>query len=119
LTNEGITAALRGVQDAAREVGIEVRAYDVRTEADLDSVFDAITAWPAEALLVASETSFVSYDKRFVEFAAQRRLPAMYAQAAYMQSGGLALYTPRMTEFWARMGAMVDLVLRGIKPADI
>jgi putative ABC transport system substrate-binding protein len=118
-TNGSSAAAFADLQQVARSVGVESRAYDVRREGDLDVVLEEIIAWPADALMVAQETTFGGYNRRFVDFAAQHKLPAMYALPEYMDSGGLALYKPKQAENWTRMAVMVDRILRGAKPSEI
>jgi putative tryptophan/tyrosine transport system substrate-binding protein len=46
-------------------------------------------------------------------------LPAIYARGDFVDNGGLISYGPDQTERYRRVAAMVDKILKGIKPADI
>lgn len=54
-----------------------------------------------------------------VDLAAKSRLPAVYAQPEYVESGGLATYGPSMADLFRRAATYVDRILRGAKPADL
>jgi putative ABC transport system substrate-binding protein len=52
-----------------------------------------------------------------VEFAAQRRLPAMYATREFVSIGGLISYGVDFHDLFRRAAGYVDKILRGVKPA--
>jgi putative tryptophan/tyrosine transport system substrate-binding protein len=54
-----------------------------------------------------------------VEFAATHRLPAMYAENARVEAGGLMSYGPNYREISRRAAIYVDKILKGAKPADL
>jgi putative tryptophan/tyrosine transport system substrate-binding protein len=54
-----------------------------------------------------------------VDLAAKHRLPAMYSQGDFVESGGLMSYGVDQTESYRRVAVMVDKILKGTKPADI
>jgi ABC-type uncharacterized transport system substrate-binding protein len=54
-----------------------------------------------------------------VEFAAQRRLPAMYATREFVNIGGLISYGVDFHDLFRRAAGYVDRILRGAKPADL
>ena len=54
-----------------------------------------------------------------VEFAGQRRLPAMYATREFVSIGGLICYGVDFHDLFRRAAAYVDKILRGVKPADL
>ena len=57
--------------------------------------------------------------KRVFEYAAQHRLPAIYEFDWLVRDGGLMSYAPDLDESFGRVAALVDLVLKGSKPADL
>jgi putative tryptophan/tyrosine transport system substrate-binding protein len=54
-----------------------------------------------------------------VEFAAERRLPAMYATREFVSIGGLISYGVDFHDLFRRAAGHVDKILRGVKPADL
>ena len=62
---------------------------------------------------------FVSERRRLVDLAAKHRLPAVYAQRAYVDVGGLMSYGPDVADLFRRAATYVDKILRGARPADL
>ena len=60
-----------------------------------------------------------SNSKRIVDFTAKNRLPAMYPDSRYMESGGLMSYGPNFPDMYRRAAVYVDKILKGRTPADL
>jgi len=60
-----------------------------------------------------------SNQRRVHELAAKHRLPAIYARAEFVQSGGLMSYGADRDAGFARAAVMVDKILKGTKPMEI
>ncbi len=58
-------------------------------------------------------------ETRFLDFAAKRRLPAMYAWREFVEAGGLMAYGPSIASNYRRAATYVDKILKGAKPADL
>jgi putative ABC transport system substrate-binding protein len=56
--------------------------------------------------------------RRLVELAAKNRLPAVYAQRAFVDVGGLMFYGPDPADLFRRAATYVDKILKGAKPGD-
>jgi putative tryptophan/tyrosine transport system substrate-binding protein len=54
-----------------------------------------------------------------VEFAAQRRLPAIYEAREFVESGGLISYGPNPVAIEQRAAEYVDKIFKGSKVADL
>jgi putative tryptophan/tyrosine transport system substrate-binding protein len=60
-----------------------------------------------------------SQRKQIVEFAAQKRLPAIYESSEFVDAGGLMSYGPSFAEHYRRVAYFVDKILKGAKPGDL
>jgi putative ABC transport system substrate-binding protein len=47
------------------------------------------------------------------------RLPTVYAEKPYAESGGLISYGPNVSDMFRRTADFADKILRGAKPADL
>jgi putative ABC transport system substrate-binding protein len=57
--------------------------------------------------------------KRIVEFAVKRRLPAIYYRRESVENGGLMSYDTNRNDLARRAAIFVDKILKGAKPADL
>jgi len=73
----------------------------------------------AQAVVVIGEPITLEHRGRVVELAAKHRLPAIYLEGSYVQTGGLMSYGPDYAAMWRRGAEYVDKILRGAKPADL
>ena len=62
---------------------------------------------------------FYVHRQRIFDFAAARRLPAMYSSREVSDRGGLMSYGPSLAESYRRLAGYVDRILRGARPADL
>ena len=49
----------------------------------------------------------------------RRRLPAMYSEAVFVRSGGLAFYGVDRADLYRRAAGYIDRILHGEKPGDL
>ena len=110
---------LKETRAAGQELGVQVQSLDVRSPNDIESAFAAATKAQAGALVVAQQAPISSNQKRIVELAATRRLPAIYADTDWIQVGGLMSYGPSYTDLYRRAAVYVDKILKGTNPADL
>lgn len=57
--------------------------------------------------------------KRVFEFAAARKLPAMYEFGDLVRDGGLMSYGADLSECYERAAALVGRIFRGASPGDL
>ena len=106
------------VQSAARTLGIEVVAPEIRRREDIASAFEALKG-RAEAIYVASDPLLNSNRVRIATLALGLRLPAQYTFREYVEAGGLMSYGPSFPDLFRRAAEYVDKILRGAKPTDL
>ena len=110
---------LKGVEVTARALGVRPQFVEARGPADFDRAFSEMTRARAGTLTVVGSSMFVSERRRLVDLAAKHRLPAVYAQRAYVDVGGLMSYGPDVADLFRRAATYVDKILCGARPADL
>jgi putative ABC transport system substrate-binding protein len=104
---------------AAQLDGITVQPLGVRAPDDFKEAFDAMTRDPPDAILMVSDSLTNLNRARVIEFAAARRLPAIYETEAIVRDGGLMSYAADVGESFDRVAALVDRIFKGARPADL
>ena len=110
---------LKGVEVAARALGVQLQFVEAKAPADFDRVFSEMTGGRAGALTVLPSVMLSFERKRLVELAAKNRLPAMYPWREAVDTGGLMSYGPNNADLFRRAAIYVDKILKGVKPADL
>jgi putative ABC transport system substrate-binding protein len=105
--------------NAAQGVGITVQPLGVREPDDFNEAFAAMTRDPPDAILMVSDSLTVLNRKRVIDYAAAHHLPAIYEADSIVRDGGLMSYGADTRESFDRAAAMVDLILKGAKPAEL
>jgi putative ABC transport system substrate-binding protein len=104
---------------AAATLKVGLQLLDVRGPDDLPKAFDAIARQRADSLLVLPDTVTVAHRKPILDFAASRRLPAMYPFREMVDEGGLMCYGPNLIENFRLAAGYVDKILKGARPGDL
>ena len=118
-TNPDSELSLKGMEVAARALGVHIRLQEVRDPTEFDKAFEATIRVGARALMVLPDPMFVSQAGRIVALSAKSRLPAMYAHREFVDVGGLMFYGASLADMWRRAATYVDKILKGTKPADL
>jgi ABC-type uncharacterized transport system substrate-binding protein len=115
----GMSLRYQASAQAARGAGITVQPLGVREPDDFNVAFAAMTRDPPDAILMVSDSLTVLNRKRVIDYAAERRLPAIYEADVIVRDGGLMSYGAEPQESFERAAAIVDQILKGAKPADL
>ena len=106
--------------EPTRALGIKLIRVPYRGPEDYEEIFRIATTEKAGALLSRlPPTTPSAQRKRFVDLAAQNRLPAIYFEALWTDAGGLMSYGPDRRAMDRRAAVYVDKILKGANPADI
>ena len=110
----------RESEGAARRLGLQLLPFELRTPEDFDRASEKALHERAAALIVVEDTLTADLRKRFADFAARNRLPAIYGFKLYVEAGGLMSYGASVEDLLRRGVAYVDLILKGeAKPGDL
>jgi putative tryptophan/tyrosine transport system substrate-binding protein len=104
---------------AAQSLGLKLLSLGLRTADDLDNMLQFSMKERAGALIIIRSPAYTTTEKRIVEFAAKNRLPTMFPESLFVESGGLMSYAPNIADNFRRAATYVDKILKGAKPADL
>jgi putative ABC transport system substrate-binding protein len=107
------------LETTAAALKTRLQVLRARAPDEFDAAFAAMGRERAAALLVLTDGFFYGRRARLVELAAKARLPAMYSQREFAETGGLVCYGPSLVEMARRAATHVDKVLRGARPGEI
>ena len=117
--NSSSDVILKETRTAGQDLGVQVQSLEGQSPDNIDRAFEGATKAQVGALVVAQQAPMTSNQKRIVELAAKRRLPAMYVDTDSIHAGGLMSYGPSQTDLYRRAAIYVDKILKGTKPADL
>ncbi len=118
--NPNAPAVWGETERAGRALGVHLHRLDVRDPTQLDPAFAAMVTEQPDALIVLPDPMLSMQRPQIVDFAAERRLPAMYAESqGWTEVGGLMSYGPSGAANGRRAAYYVDRILKGAKPADL
>jgi putative tryptophan/tyrosine transport system substrate-binding protein len=117
--NPASTVISRENETAARSLGLQLQAIDVRTRADLERAFASMGRESATAIVILADPIFTDLRQSIAEFAIQNRLPTVFARRENVEAGGLISYGPSLRAQWLQIGNFIDKILKGAKPSDL
>jgi putative ABC transport system substrate-binding protein len=107
------------IDEAAKSLGVSVRAMPVSDEAGIDAAIKELGAEQRRGVLVLPSAFTVRYRDAIVASAARHRVPAVYPFREFATSGGLMFYGVNHPELFRHSASYIDRILKGAKPADL
>jgi putative ABC transport system substrate-binding protein len=105
---------------AARALGLQLRPFDVKTQADLEGALSALVTAGIDAVYVQPGTSITDPRRETLTILALRsRVPAVGAVRYYAEAGFLLRYGANQRAWPRRTAYFVDRLLRGVQPSDL
>jgi putative ABC transport system substrate-binding protein len=118
-TSPNASDNLKETEAAAQSLRIAVQSLPAKTADDIRTGFKTAVQKRAEAILMDGGGFFAFHQKELLEAAAKSRLPTLYANARYVEAGGLMTYAADRNAQYRRAAEYVDKILKGVKPADL
>jgi putative ABC transport system substrate-binding protein len=115
----GMTLRYEASAKAARALGITVQALGVSEPDDFNEAFAMMNSEPPDAILMVADSLTNLNRNRVFEFAAARKLPAIYEYDFLARDGGLMSYGPDVKESFERAADLIDRIFKGTSPADL
>ena len=107
------------LQQAARRLDLALEAVPLQDAASLAVTLAAIERGRPDALVVLADPVTTGLRRALADFAAARRLAAIYELATFVDAGGLIAYGPNVRDVYRRAGFIVEKILRGARPEEI
>jgi putative tryptophan/tyrosine transport system substrate-binding protein len=103
----------------AGALGISLQYLQVRTHAEFDSAFRAMSDSKTQGIVAVPDNLIMLERARLAEFAKDKRIPVISGWSEFAQSGGLMTYGPNSSKFFRRLAVYVKKIITGAKPSEI
>ena len=111
--------ASKDLEQSAPALGLTLQRMEVRKPAEFESAFTAMTRRHAQALFGAAGLLTTSNRQVLVNLAAKARIPAIWGERQFVESGGLMSYAADFYDQIRRSAIYVDKILKGVPPTDL
>jgi putative ABC transport system substrate-binding protein len=95
---KGMSARYREARSAGSVMGVDVRSIEVRDSREMEAAFEDVSRNRPDGLLLLADPLTLSLRLRVVEFAREKKLPAIYETREFAEAGGLMSYGPNISE---------------------
>ncbi len=122
LVDENVPDAVAGVpavQEAARNLGLQLVVLKVRAASDIDTAFATLVRERAGALVVGTGALLTNRRKQIIALAARHALPTIYPFREFTADGGLISYGNNVPDSFRQAGVYTGRILKGDKPAEL
>ena len=110
---------IKETEAAARMFGIQVQLVGVRNPNNLRMAVDNVVRVNPDVFMTLPDGMLLSLAKPIGEFSLDRRLPGIFPERDFVESGGLMAYGPSLAAHFHRAATYVDKILKGAKPGDL
>ncbi len=117
--NPNTEPTLKGVEAAARSMGLQVQAFKASSRQEIDAVFATLVRERPDGLFVGADPFFNSRRVQLTNLTVRHAIPAAFSQREYAEVGGLMSYGSNITDAYRQIGVYVGRILKGAKPADL
>jgi putative ABC transport system substrate-binding protein len=104
---------------AARSLKISLQLLEVRTRAEIEKAFGAMTDSQVVAFLLLTDLTFYAHRALIVDLALKRSLAAIFPFEDMATTGGLMYYGASLVEMYRHAATYVDKILKGARPAEL
>lgn len=117
VANGGQLQVTRG---AAAQLGLELVVHEFKAAPyDFAAAFATFARGKAEAMVSLGSSFFVPGRQLIPELALSHKLPSVFHNSLWAESGGLMSYGPDFSASYGRAGAQVAQLLSGARPGDM
>jgi len=109
----------REVLSAARNRGLELHVFNVRSEGDFDAIFADIKRLRVDGLIIGAGPVFLRGLDKLAALTVRHAVPAIYSYRVFPAAGGLMSYGTDIFDSYRLAGAYTGRVLNGENPAEL
>ena len=119
-TNPNTEIELRGMQAAARALGLQLHVLHASSERDFAAVFAALPQLRAGVLVISgTDTFLISRSEQLAALTIRHAVPTIFQFREFIAAGGLMSYGGSITDSYRQAGIYAGRILKGEKPADL
>jgi len=118
-TNPNAETTMRGVETAARALGLQIHVLNASTSREIVAAFATLGRERCDVLFVGGDAFFNSRRVQLAHLATRHAVPATYAAREIVEAGGLMSYGANVADAWRQVGVYTGRILKGAKPADM
>jgi putative ABC transport system substrate-binding protein len=106
-------------QRVATALGMSLQYLQVRTPAEFDAAFRAMSGNKTEGIVAVPDNLIMLERTRLAEFAKDKRIPVISGWSEFAESGGLLTYGPNSRKFFRRLAVYIRKIVAGGMPSEI
>jgi putative tryptophan/tyrosine transport system substrate-binding protein len=109
----------RTIDTFADQLAVEPVDLPIHKLADIELALASLADGPNASIFFLPDLTVNALRAEVIALAERRRLPAMYSDAIFVKSGGLAFYGADRIDLYRRAAGYVDRILHGAKPGEL
>jgi putative ABC transport system substrate-binding protein len=117
--NSNAETISKDVQEAAKELRIQIHVQRAAIEADFEPAFASLRELGARALVIGTDPLFNVSSERLAALTLRYVMPSIYQYRPFAAAGGLMSYGDSSTEPFRQAGTYVGRILKGEKPGEL
>lgn len=110
---------LKEIEAVRQALGIDIQSLAAGSLDDFERALTVMSRKTPDALLVARSQVILNNRERVIGFAANKRLPTIFAESLFVESGGLMSYGADTQDLYRRAATYVEKILKGAKPGEL
>ena len=111
--------SIRGAEQGARARNVQLSIVNAANEGEIDAAFASVRDLQGDGVVVSPDPFFGTQRARLVDAAARYKIPTIYFERGFCESGGLISYGSDLFAVYRDMGVYAGRILGGEKPADL
>ncbi len=119
LTVPSYAVVLRNLQNAARQLRVDLVSTEIRAAAEIDGAFARIAHEKLRGVVVLGDTLVFTQRRQIADLALKYGVASIYPVREHVDAGGLLSYGVNLPDNFRRAAAYVDKILKGAKPGDL
>jgi putative tryptophan/tyrosine transport system substrate-binding protein len=111
--------AVKAVEAAGEKLAVRLVMAAAGTVAEIQDAFATMSRERVRGVLVLSSPLYNAQSAILAELQTTHRLPAIFANRASVEAGGLMSYGADLNDLYRRAAAYIDKIFKGKSPADL